>query len=169
MICINLLKMKFWVLVWLSGMRRRPHAAGSPSAFLSVSAVSPMKAEKWNPGTGVKGDLDLFKDFPCLSSKRSSWLQKGRLWRRKEMEAGDGQTCRRFSMLRPWCSHSSHSAKPPAGGPSGPPCLGILEVSACWYCGGGKGAMTNTAGEQLILYQNNCSYINYLYAWFETF
>lgn len=78
-------------------MRRRPHAAGSPSAVLSVSAVSPMKAEKWNPGTGVKGDLDLFKDFPCFSSRRSSWLQKGRLWRRKEMEAGDGQTCRHCS------------------------------------------------------------------------
>lgn len=34
----------------------------------------------------------------------------------------------------PWCTHSSHSAALPAAGLSGPPGLGILGVSACWYC-----------------------------------
>lgn len=38
-------------------------------------------------------------------------------------------------MFMPWCTRSSHNAALPAAGLSGPPGLGILGVSACWYCG----------------------------------
>lgn len=35
------------------------------------------------------------------------------------------------ALFMPWCTHSSHSAALPKVGPSGPPGLGILGVSAC--------------------------------------
>lgn len=99
--------------------------------------------------------------FPFLSSKCSIWLQKECLWRRLEccMSLQAPMVAGTNMMFMPWCTRSSHNAALPAAGLSGPPGLGILGVSACWYCGEEKkrgGGHGQTSGTLLSCWSWRC-------------